>query len=103
MKKRYRVIVTATAKNSLKDIVDYIKPDSPLAANKVKRTLIALMESLDEMPERFSKEEYLREKSGDYRSVTKWRYKIIYRIDESDVIVLNILHTSHHPDKIKNV
>lgn len=61
-----------------------------------------MIESLDEMPERFSKEEYLKDKAGDYRSVTKWRYKIIYRIDESNVIVLNILHTSHHPDKIKN-
>ncbi|HLZ16963.1 MAG TPA: type II toxin-antitoxin system RelE/ParE family toxin [Cyclobacteriaceae bacterium] len=63
-KKHYRVVVPPTAKESLRDIIEYIKKDSPAAAVKVRRKLIAIAKSLNELPERFSKEEYLSDKSG---------------------------------------
>ena len=52
-----------------------------------------LTASLKQMPERFSKEPYLENKGKDYRSVTKWSYKIIYRITENEVRILEIVHT----------
>lgn len=80
MEKLYRVILTPAAKKSLRGIIEFIKKDSPTAAVKVRKRLIRLARSLDRLPERFSTEPYLVEKMGNYRSVTLWHYKIVYRV-----------------------
>jgi len=59
-----------------------------------------LIKSLDRLPERFSKEEYLLGKDGNCRSVTKWSYKIVYKILSKEVIKLEIISTHKDPNKI---
>src|SRR5258708_11794257 len=101
MKKYYRVVIPPTAKASLRDIIEYIKKDSPAAAIKVSKKLIAIAKSLKERPERFSKEEYLTDKEGNYHSVTQWHYKIVYKVLSDEVVVLRFIHTSRDPELIK--
>ncbi|MEQ8363577.1 MAG: type II toxin-antitoxin system RelE/ParE family toxin [Cyclobacteriaceae bacterium] len=103
MKKQYRVIIPPTAKESLREIVNQIKKDSPTAALKVRLKLIELAKSLKELPERFPREEYLREKQGNYRSITQWHYKIVYKILIDEVLILRFVHTSRDPKKIKEI
>jgi len=55
------------------------------------------------MPERFSSESYLAHKGNEYRSVTKWSYKIIYRIREKEVRILEIIHTSRNTTAIEDI
>ena len=97
MKKRYRVVIPPTAKQSLQEIISYIKKDSPSAAAKVRKKLILTAKSLAELPERFSKEEFLSNKPGNYRSVTCWHYKIVYKIVDDQVVILLFIHTSRNP------
>lgn len=101
--KQYRVIWDTRAKESLKAITLYIKEESPTAAVKVRTELLKLTASLKKMPERFSSEPYLEQKGNEYRSVTKWSYKIIYRIAESEVRILEIVHTSRNTTVIEDV
>jgi len=101
--KNYPVIVSTQAKQSLKEIVSYIKVDSPQAAEYVKTTLIALMRSLGNAPEKYSKEFILEDTGKNYRSGTQWRYKIIYFFTGKKVLVLDIIHTSMDPKEIKRV
>lgn len=103
MKKHYRVIIPLIAKESLREIIENIKKDSPLAAIKVRRKLIDTAKSLEELPERFSQEEYLRDKPGNYRSVTQWHFKIIYKVLSDEVLILRFMHTSRDPDFIKKL
>jgi plasmid stabilization system protein ParE len=103
MKKLYQVVIPQTAKESLRSIVNHIKKDSPIAAHKVRRELLQLARSLSELPERFSKEEYLLEKSGNYRSITRWHYKIVYKIEEDEVVILRFIHTKQNPDLINKL
>lgn len=103
MKKFYRVVIPPTAKESLRDIITYIKKDSPVAAVRVRKELIQLAKSLSELPERFSKEEYLLDKSGSYHSVARWHYKIVYKILTDEVVILRFIHTSRDPDLIRNI
>ncbi len=103
MKKHYRVIIPPTAKESLRDIVEYIKKDSPAAAIKVRKKLVAIAKSLKEFPERFSSEVYLIDKPGNYRSVAQWHYKIIYKILDDEVLILRFIHTNRNPDVIKKM
>ena len=89
------------AKRNLHDIYNYIAKDSLLAAKKVKKELIKLAHSLNDFPEKFSIEEFLADEPENYRSVSKWSYKIIYEITEDCIIIVDLFHTSQHPSKIK--
>jgi toxin ParE1/3/4 len=100
MEKTYRVIIPKSAKESLRDIVEYVKRDSPVAAKKIRKRLIEIAKSLNTLPERFKREEYLSEKTGNYRSVTQWHYKIVYKIINDDVVVLQFFHTSKNPKEL---
>lgn len=89
------------AKRNLDDIYNYIARDSLSAARKVKKELIKLAHSLNDFPEKFSIEEFLADEPENYRSVSKWSYKIIYEITEECIIIVDLFHTSQHPSKIK--
>ena len=89
------------AKENLDAIYDYIAEDSILAARKVKKELVKLVRSLNDFPEKFSIEDYLADIPGNYRSVSKWSYKIIYEVTDKCIIIADVFHTSQHPSKIK--
>ena len=89
------------ARENLDDIYNFIAEDSESAARYVKKTLIELARSLGDFPEKYSKEEYLVDEPENYRSVSKWSYKIIYEVTEDYLISSDIFHTSQHPSKIK--
>jgi plasmid stabilization system protein ParE len=103
VKQTYRVLWDNEAKASLKAIVAYIRQDSPAAAQKVKQALLRLAANLKQLPDRFSTEPYLEGRAGNYRSVSKWQYKIIYRVTEQDVYILDIFHTSKNPIEIEEI
>ena len=51
----------------------------------------------------YSKETYLENYSGDYRSVSIWSFIIIYTVTEKDVRVLNVVHSSQNPESRENI
>jgi len=91
------------AKANLDDIYNYIAEDSESEARKVKKELVKLANSLNDFPEKFSVEEYLANEPENYRSVSKWSYKILYEVTEECIIILDIFHTSQHPSKLRTV
>lgn len=99
--KLYKVIVSDRAKQSLKNILAYIKEDSPSASQHVKQALLSIISSLKTTPKKFALDPILADVSNEYHSVTKWHYKIIYKVTDKHVIVINITHTSMHPDTLK--
>jgi plasmid stabilization system protein ParE len=90
------------ARESLDEIYNYINQDSPQYARKVKKELIKLVGSLNDFPNKYSKEEFLEEEPENYRSICKWNYKIIYEVTEEAIIIADIFHTSQLPSKIGN-
>lgn len=89
------------AKNNLDIIFEYIAVDSIAAARRVKKELVKLAHSLNDFPEKFSVEEFLSNEPENYRSITKWNYKIIYEVTEDYIIIIDVFHTSQHPSQIK--
>jgi len=89
------------AKQRLDSIYNHIAKDSVSAARYVKKSLVQLGGSLGHFPEKYSREEYLANEPKNYRSVSKWRYKIIYEITADYVNIINVFNTSQHPSKIK--
>lgn len=45
MKKHYRVVLPSVAKESLHEIVEFIKKDSPQAATKVRKKLLSIAQA----------------------------------------------------------
>lgn len=68
-----------------------------------KKELIKLARSLDDFPEKYSKEAVLIDDPENFRSVSKWSYKIIYEVTQEHIIIADIFHTSQHPSKIKRI
>ena len=89
------------AKENLDFIYDFIAKDSIPAAKKVKKELVYLTQSLNDFPEKYQADEFLADEPGNYRSVSKWSYKIIYEITDKCIIIADIFHTSQHPAKIR--
>jgi len=88
------------AKESLDNIYEYILQESLQNAQKVKKELVKLVSSLSDFPEKYPREEFLKEESENYRSVGKWSYKIIYEVTDEVVIIADIFNTHQHPSKI---
>lgn len=103
MNKHYRVIIPPAAKESLRDIIDYIKKDSPSAAIKVRKKTHRKSQKFRRIAERFSSEPFLINKPGNYRSVAQWHYKIIYKVLDDEVLILGFMHTSRDPDIIGKI
>ncbi|MBS3771807.1 MAG: type II toxin-antitoxin system RelE/ParE family toxin [Bacteroidales bacterium] len=101
VKKKLPIRWDRKAKEHLDEIYEYIAEDSIDAARYVKKKLIELAHSLNDFPEKYSKEEYLADEPEDYKSVSKWSYKIIYEITDEYLIIADIFHTSQHPSKIR--
>lgn len=102
VKKKLPVRWSPKAEQRLDGIYDYIAKDSVSAAKHVKKTLIQLGGSLGHFPEKYSKEVYLDKLPGNFRSVSKWRYKLIYELTDEYVNILTIFNTDQHPSKIQS-
>ncbi len=101
-KKKLPIRWDRLAKKNLDNIYEYIAQDSVVAARKVKKELINLAHSLKDFPEKYPIETFLSDESGNYRSVSKWSYKIIYEVTDEYIIIVDIFHTSRHPSKMKS-
>jgi plasmid stabilization system protein ParE len=101
--KKERVILSLKAKESLRDIVLYLKEHaSPSTAEYVRKGIIEQCKNLKNFSG-FAKERYLDFLPNEYRSVCKWDYLIIYTIKDKEIRILNIIHTHRHPVKRKNI
>lgn len=103
VKKKLPIRWDKIAKANLDNIYDKIAEDSVNSARYVKKELIKLAHSLNDFPEKYSKEKYLANEPENYRSVAKWSYKIIYELTDKCIIIVDIFHTSQHPMKIKRI
>ncbi len=99
-KKKLPIRWDRLAKKNIDSIFEYIAKDSITAAKKVKKELIKLAHSLNNFPEKYSIEEYLADEPENYRSVSKWSYKIIYEVTDECIIIADVFQTSQHPSKI---
>jgi plasmid stabilization system protein ParE len=92
-----RVIWSERARVSLKAHCEYIKQDSVPAAKKVKSEIIKASKELALHPEKYQLDEYYPNNPGNIRRFFKWSYRIVYQLNEQDIAILNVLHSSQEP------
>ncbi|MEN8157557.1 MAG: type II toxin-antitoxin system RelE/ParE family toxin [Bacteroidota bacterium] len=101
--KRSGVIISHKARASLRKHIEHLKKKaSTETAETVRKGIIARCKELKDFSG-YSVERYLEGTEKKYRSVTQWNYNIIYTVEKEQVRVLNIIHTSRHPSKRKDL
>lgn len=101
--KRERVVISFKVRKSLRDFHNYLANEvSKETADYVVKGILQRCKQLKNFSG-FSKELYLEELPGDYRSVTQWSFKIIYSVEKDEIRVLNIIHTSRDPKNFKDI
>lgn len=85
--------------SSMQSIYDYIFGESPQNAGFVVDTLFDLGEKLNIFPEKNPKEPLFN--SEKIRFFPQWNYKIVYRIEENRIYILDVFSTLQDYRKVK--
>jgi len=79
------------AVKSLQYIYDYIYLKSPQNAEMVIETLLSIGEQLNQFPEKNPIDPIF--KNDMIRFFPKWNYKIVYRIEQTRIVIIDIFST----------
>ena len=86
-----RISLTGDARQDLKEIYDFIADDNIAAAHKQIRRLQERWRVLLDQPRIGTKRDDIR---PDMRSITEGNYAIFYRVVDSSIQIIRVLHTS---------
>ncbi len=89
---------TIMAKASLDHYCSIIKKDSPSNAEKVRKEIVLTSKALSKNPYLYQLDEYYPDNPGNIRRFFKWSYRIVYQIQESKIVVLEVYHMSTATD-----
>ena len=88
---------STTAEKQFFKIIEYIRQDSELNAEKVGRTIIKMLYKLLENRERYRLENYKQPNDGTYRYFIKYQYRISYRVVKKGIKIIRIKHQKRKP------
>jgi toxin ParE1/3/4 len=98
--KAYHVIWSIGAIVSLQNLYNFIKAENPKNAKKLITDLVAMGNSLSTLPFRFPLEPSLREEPEAFRFAIKKNYKLIYTIEDNQVMIVEVFDTRRDPRQI---
>ena len=100
----YKVFFADLAKDDLQDIVSYISQrDGHSRAKHVERGILSKAKELSRFPEGYPKDKYASTVTQIVRFVMKWKYKILFVIENDVVQVVGIFHTAQNPEKLTHI
>jgi plasmid stabilization system protein ParE len=82
-----------------KELVRYIRKDSPKNAEKVKKDILRSIKDLVQKPEVHPPDKFRKNNKGNYRAFELHRIRIAYRVKENEIIIVRMRHTSQEPLK----
>ena len=86
---------------SLRDIFDYLSwRESKSVAQRVTNAISNKAKNLLPFPHKHPLEPNLTHLSGEFRFCVQWSYKIIFEVTDTQVLILDIFHTSRDPKHI---
>ena len=93
----HKVILTDSALSQLREIAQYILPDSPQNAQQVAEAIITAVDSMGEMPARFKRVAISRKHKTPIHAASASGFIIYFKLDSQKrtVHVLAILRGAH--------
>lgn len=97
-----KVTFTDYAKFSLKEIYKHYKDVASVrVAKSIKNKIIVATKDLPNFANKYQEEECLLEMKVGHRRYVSGNYKIIYRVENKQIIVTDIFDSRQDPNKIK--
>ena len=94
--KKIIIVWSIDAKNSLKSIYNYYFDLSEQAAEHIKRDILDKVATL-----RFVKQYQVDDINPGYRRIIVRHYKVVYKVENQTILILNIFDTRQDPAKSK--
>lgn len=97
VKKPLTVLWDIEAHSFFKKAITYIKKDSELNAQKVKKAILQSTSDLKLTPEKHAPDQYRVNNNGNYRAYEIYGYRIAYFISNDCIRIVRIRHTRMEP------
>jgi len=95
--KPLNVLWDIEARSFFKKAIAYIKKDSELNAEKVKKAILQSTSDLKLNPEKHAPDQYRINNNGNYRAYEVYGFRIAYFISDDHVRIVRIRHTRMEP------
>jgi plasmid stabilization system protein ParE len=101
----YKVIITNNALENIDAITGYIAfiNQQPLSAIKIGDAIFATIERIKTTPYAFKECEEIPTKTKMYRKAICHSWHIVYKIVDTNIIILGIIYASRKPSAIKKI
>ena len=96
---KHKIVWDSEALSQLQEIYEYIKEDSIASAKKVRKVILEETKKLPDNPEAHSLDRFKIKNNGSYRAFEKYKYRVSYRILQTEIRILRVRHTSRNPLK----
>ncbi len=91
------VVWDVEAKASFQQWINYVKEDSLYNAQKVRDDILRTIDGLIGHPLKFPPDKFKNENDGNYRAFEKHNYRIAYKIEGYQIIILRLRHVRSEP------
>ena len=101
---KYKVVVTPRAQTSIRRIVDRLRVTvSGQTASHVLNSINDTIKKLVTLPQSHEVEHLVSDETIEYRRILKWDYRIVYTIDEDEIIVsvVDVVSSQQSEESIK--
>ena len=99
---KLKIVWTKFAISELKSIYEFYKYKAGISvAEKIKKRIFIKVKQLQNHPLSGAIEENLFKTEYDYRYLVEGNYKIIYRIENKDVFIIDIFDCRRNPQDMK--
>lgn len=92
------IVVLSIARRQLRDIIRFVRKQSPQNAEMLRREVLTGISELNNFPKKFHTNKWLKNEVIEYRSVTIKGILIVYRIETTEIVVVEILHGKSNPE-----
>jgi toxin ParE1/3/4 len=92
--RKFQVEITAVAESDITSIFEYISQDNPNAASKWIEEIERQIDSLENFPLRCPVIPEAKELGQEYRHLIHGNYSTIFRIRDSKVIIMRVIHSA---------
>ena len=92
-----KVVWSKNSSLQLKESLMYLKEKSLKSASKVKKEILQTAKKLSSHPEIYSLDRFTKDNDGSIRAFEKYSYRVTYQVEETQVFILRVRHTSREP------
>jgi len=94
---RFKVILTADAERQYFQATEYLLNESEKGYRNFIKKFRERAALIADKPKLYSADKYKLNNNGAYRAFVIYNYRVTYKIEDKEVIILLIRHTSQEP------